>query len=96
MARIFVSYKRKDTAKVMPLIEEIERRTGEKCWYDLEGIEAAAQFASVICSAIDEADVVLFMHSHNHSGIDYQKDWTVRELMYRAGRRWPHNKSPAA
>ena len=82
MARIFISYKRKDTEKVMPLIEEIERRTGEKCWYDIKGIETAAQFASVISMAIDEAEVVLFMHSRHHAAIDYQNDWTVRELMY--------------
>ena len=82
MARIFVSYKRDDLKKVKPLIDEIERRTGEKCWYDLDGIETSVQFASVICSAIDSADIVLFLHSRNHLGIDFQNDWTVRELTY--------------
>ena len=70
MSRIFISYKRKDKRKVYPIIDEIRSRLGEDCWYDIDGIETQAQFASKICNAIDEAEVVLFMHSKHHLDID--------------------------
>ena len=82
MARIFVSYKRLNKDQVFPLVEKIEQQVGEKCWVDLDGIESSVQFASVICRAIDNADVVLFMHSSMHLSIDFEKDWTVKELTY--------------
>ena len=47
------------------------------CW-----IESSAQFASKICKAIDIADVVLFMHSSVHLDIDFENDWTIKELNY--------------
>lgn len=80
--RIFISYKRVDKTRVFALIDKIERALGVKCWVDLDGIETSAQFASKICSAIDRAEVVLFMHSSAHLSIDYDSDWTVRELDY--------------
>lgn len=80
--RIFISYKRVDKTQVFALIDKIEHALGVKCWVDLEGIESSAQFASKICSAIDRAEVVLFMHSSAHLSIDYDNDWTVRELDY--------------
>ena len=80
MAQIFVSYKRVDKNKVFPLVEKIERELGCNCWVDLDGIESSVQFASVICSAIDKSDVVLFMHSSVHLTIDFETDWTVKEL----------------
>jgi hypothetical protein len=82
MERIFISYKRADGEKVYKLIDKIEKTLGVKCWYDLDGIETAAQFMSKICTAIDNAEVVLFMHSSAHLGINYEKDWTVKELNY--------------
>ena len=82
MKRIFISYKRPDKDKVFHLVEKIEQQTGEKCWVDLEGIESSVQFASVICRAIDNAEVVLFMHSATHLSIDFEKDWTIKELTY--------------
>ena len=82
MERIFISYKRADGEKVYKLIDKIEKTLGVKCWYDLEGIETAAQFMSKICTAIDNAEVVLFMHSSAHLGINYDNDWTVKELNY--------------
>ena len=82
MAQIFISYKRTDKDKVFPLVKSIENELGCKCWVDLDGIESSVQFASVICRAIDNAEVVLFMHSAVHLSIDYENDWTVKELNY--------------
>lgn len=82
MAQIFISYKRTDRDKVFPLVKSIEHELGCKCWVDLDGIESSMQFASVICRAIDNAEVVLFMHSAVHLSIDYENDWTVKELNY--------------
>ena len=82
MAQIFISYKRTDKDKVFPLVKSIENELGCKCWVDLDGIESSMQFASVICRAIDNAEVVLFMYSAVHLSIDYENDWTVKELNY--------------
>ena len=82
MAQIFVSYKRVDKNKVFPIVEKIESELGCKCWVDIDGIESSVQFGSVICSAIDKSDVVLFMHSSVHLKIDFETDWTVKELTY--------------
>ena len=86
--RIFISYKRKNKEQVFSLIEKIERELGVKCWVDLDGIESNAQFVSKICNAIDRAEVVLFMHSMEHSRIeDLNRDWTIRELNYADAKR---------
>lgn len=82
MARVFVSYKRDDYERVIPLVKRIEQGIGEECWIDLKGIESSVQFQSVICDALDACSVVLFMHSRRHLGIDYENDWTVKELRY--------------
>ena len=80
--RIFVSYKRNNKDQVLSIVQSIELQLGLKCWIDLTGIESMAQFASKICTAIDECDIVLFMHSSEHRNIDYEHDWTIRELSY--------------
>ena len=82
MAQIFISYKRLNKDKVFSLVSKIENALGCKCWVDLDGIESSAQFASVICRAIDQADVLLFMHSSVHLSIDFENDWTIKELNY--------------
>lgn len=82
MARIFISYKRANKEQVFPLVRQIEEQLGVKCWVDLDGIESSAQFASVICNAIDAADVVLFMYSSVHLDIDFENDWTIKEHNY--------------
>ena len=82
MAQIFISYKRVNKDKVFSLVSKIENTLECKCWVDIEGIESSAQFASVICRAIDQADVVLFMHSSVHLSIDFENDWTIREINY--------------
>ena len=82
MAQIFISYKRVDKDKVFSIVEKIEHELGCDCWVDLDGIESSVQFGSVICSAIDKSDIVLFMHSSAHLTIDFETDWTVKELTY--------------
>lgn len=63
--KIFISYKRLDKDKVFPIVDEIYKRTGVKCWIDLEGIESGDQFQNVIINAIDNAEIVVFMLSKN-------------------------------
>ena len=83
MARIFISYKRADKEKVFKIKDQIESALGEKCWIDIDGIESDAQFVSVILDARDNAELVLFMYSKEHTKItNYEKDWTIRELNY--------------
>lgn len=82
MAKIFISYKRKNKEQVFSIVRYVESRLGIKCWVDLDGIESSVQFASVICRAIDTAEVVLFMHSSAHTNIDFENDWTIKELNY--------------
>lgn len=82
MKRIFVSYKRVNHSQVTSLVRYIENETGENCWIDLDGVESSVQFASKICNAIDEAEIVLFMHSSAHLTIDYENDYTIKELNY--------------
>ena len=82
MERIFISYKRANKDQVFSLVEKIEKELGVKCWIDLDGIETSTQFASKICNAIDKADVVLFMYSSVHLSIDFEEDWTIKELNY--------------
>ena len=86
--RIFISYKRKDKEKVLRIKDDIERKTGNNCWIDIDGIESDAQFANVIIKAINNAQVFLFMYSHAHSEIeDYDTDWTVREINFAQKKR---------
>ena len=83
MARVFISYKRVDKAKVFKLKDMIEAAIGEDCWIDLDGIECDAIFKSVIINAINECEIFLFMYSKAHSTIvDFENDWTVRELSF--------------
>ena len=83
MARVFISYKRVDKAKVFKLKDTIEAAIGEECWIDIDGIESDAMFKSVIIKAINESEIFLFMYSKAHSTIvDFEHDWTVRELTF--------------
>lgn len=83
MERIFISYKRVDKDKVFKIKDQIESALDDECWIDLDGIESDAQFVNIIISAIDNADVILFMYSYQHSLIkDPDNDWTIRELSY--------------
>ena len=80
--QIFISYKRVDKERVFAIKDFIEQNTGAKCWIDLEGIKSDAQFASIIISAIREAEIFLFMYSNTHGNINLDNDWTIRELNF--------------
>ena len=80
--RIFISYKRVDYNKVVSIKERIESELLESCWFDLDGIESRHQFRTKICNAIDNAKIVLFMYSKAHLNIDFENDWTIKELDY--------------
>ena len=82
MKPIFVSYKRVNKKAVFDLIKKIEDRLKVQCWVDLDGIESSVQFASKICNAIDDSKVFLFMHSSAHLTIDFEEDYTIKELYY--------------
>lgn len=80
--RIFISYKRTDYDKVVSIKDRIESELLESCWFDLDGIESRHQFRTKICNAIDNAKIVLFMYSKAHLNIDFENDWTIKELDY--------------
>ena len=77
MAPVFISYKRKDLKRVQQLASLISESLCVECWIDIDGIESSAEFESRICTAIDNASVVLFMYSKNHLGIDFEEDYTL-------------------
>lgn len=70
---IFISYSRNDLAEVEPFVNEIEARTGLRCWIDWNGIESGAEFEEKIVSAIDEVKVVLFFVSDHSMASPYAK-----------------------
>ncbi len=52
LAKIYISYARKDKEKVYPIVDELER-SGFDCWIDKEGIESEEQFKNVFLDTID-------------------------------------------
>ena len=82
MSKVFVSYKRVDKEKVLPIVHQLDKKLGIKCWMDLDGIESDEQFTNVIIKAIKECEVFLFMYSKSHEDIDPKRDWTVREITF--------------
>lgn len=75
---VFISYSRKDFAKVREVKNSLDRELGIDCWMDLDGIESGAQFEDVIIDAICRHDTFLFMKSA-HS---MQSEWALDELDY--------------
>ena len=82
MKPIFISYKRANAESVYKLVNIIQQKLGVECWIDIDSVETSKQFVSKICNAIDEAKVLLFMHSSAHSDIDWDEDYTIKELHY--------------
>lgn len=76
--KVFISYSRKDKAIVDKIVTDIERETHLKCWMDLVGIEAGAEFETNIIEAIDESEIVLFCMSNN----SMVSKWTQKEVRY--------------
>lgn len=95
--KIFISYKRIDKEKVLPIVEEINQRTGASCWIDLEGIESGDQFERVIIRAIKECEILVFMMTTNSIAPlmdpktgqpDYSTpSWTEREVKFALDRK---------
>ena len=50
---------------------EIEKRIGQKCWIDLNGIESSDEFVEKIMRAINKAEVIIFMHSKRSAKAPY-------------------------
>lgn len=77
--KIFISYSRFDRIEVFKLRDELETAFGKNiCWIDLTGIESHQQFIDVIIESINEAEVLLFMYSHNSE----KSEWTRKEIDY--------------
>ncbi len=72
------SYSRNDKSLVYPIVEQIEKELGIKCWIDLNGIKSGEEFEEIIIQAIDECKIVLFMLSDN----SLKSKWTKREVYY--------------
>ena len=95
--KIFISYKRIDKEKVLPIVEEINQKTGASCWIDLEGIESGDQFERVIIRAIKECEILVFMMTSNSIAPlidpktgqpDYSTpSWTEREVKFALDRK---------
>ena len=60
---IFVSYAHKDSEKVIPLIENMQK-TDFRIWYD-EGIEVGAEWPAYIQTSLEKSTVVLVFISKN-------------------------------
>ena len=84
MARVFISCKLADKAKVLPLQQQIEAAVGESCWLDADSTaNEDAVAGGMIMQALNQASVVILMYSHLHAEIsDYKTDWAIRELNY--------------
>lgn len=64
MAKLFLSYSRKDAAKVERLCEWLER-AGHEVWRDEDDISGGASFSAAIETALKECDAVVVLWSVN-------------------------------
>ena len=81
--KVFISYSRADSAVVFPLVERLQKAVGDVFWMDLNGIESGDQFVEIIIKAIDNVDVILFMHSTN----SLSSEWVKKEILYAQGKK---------
>ena len=81
--KVFISYSRADSAVVFPLVERLQKAVGDVFWMDLDGIESGAQFIHQIINAINQADIVLFMHSES----SLASEWVEKEIQYAQGKK---------
>lgn len=77
MAKIFISYARKDKDEVYPILDLLEQK-GYDCWIDKNGIESGDEFKSIIITAINECQVFLYMLSEN----SVQSEWVKKEYSH--------------
>ena len=59
---IFISYSRKDSYRVMPLVKEL-REAGYSVWLDDTNIESAALWAEQIVEGLKNCKVLMLMAS---------------------------------
>lgn len=76
--KVFVSYARQDKQKVFSIVQDIEKTLGIQCWLDIDGIESGELFGPKMVNAINNADIVLFMLSHN----SVQSEYVMKEIAY--------------
>lgn len=85
--KIFISYRRVDKDVVFPIVNEIEKHTGIKCWVDLSGIESGDYFENTIINAINNCEILLFMLSRESIKVPKRgKSWTQKEVDYALNR----------
>ncbi len=72
---IFVSYSRKDSDVVRPIIKPLEKE-GYKVWIDIYGIESREQFKNKIVDVIENSKTILFFSSANSNA----SEWTAKEI----------------
>lgn len=73
---IFISYSRRDKAKVNKVIDKLKQE-GFNVWIDREGIESGDKFRGVIANAIEKAKILLFFSSvHSNTS-----EWTKKEIL---------------
>jgi hypothetical protein len=81
--KVFISYSRADSAIVFPFVEKLQKAVGDVFWMDLNGIESGDQFIHQIINAINQADIVLFMHSES----SLASEWVEKEIQYAQGKK---------
>lgn len=77
-SQIFISYSRKDISLAKSIVSHITEETGIIPWIDLTGITSGDEFTNVIIEAIDQAEIVVFLLSHNSIDSLFAK----REVQY--------------
>lgn len=77
-SRIFISYSRQDVSLAKSVVSHITEETGLDPWIDLSGIMSGDQFINALTNAIDQADIVVFLLSHNSINSSYAQ----REVQY--------------
>jgi hypothetical protein len=89
--RIFISYRRDDSAEESAEIEDVLERSQGRVFRDVSAIQAAERFPKKIKKALDEADYVVvvigksWLDARDESGdrrIDNSHDFVRREISY--------------
>ncbi len=81
---IFVSYSRKDSEVVLPIVKDLESQ-GYTVWIDTVGIESSEQFKKKIVRVISNSTVFVFFSSANSNA----SEWTEKEIGIAVARKKP-------